>query len=166
MTSAGSRGSIDRSTARDLLTTLSQLRWSWSVEELPQVMERLDWHVVAQIEGRGAVADAPWNVGEQAIDIGLEGHRVDTVTIGLSEVLLPETTGSRAFTQDRFVDIVAVGSHVLGPSTSRVLGEYPNVRWRGSETTITVTNLWSSVALVWATNEAQDRWDQSFVDER
>jgi hypothetical protein len=70
-----------------------------------------------------------------------------------------ETVEDRAFTQDAFARVVAAATQALGEPTQRVPGEYPEVRWRGAESTIAVKRVSTQVRVYLATNEWVDDFD-------
>ncbi len=160
MTPVGTWRALDAAAVADLMTKLRECRWDWSTAELPQLAGRLGWTISVTVEGKGAFADTPWNLGDRTVRFTFKNDHVDLVRVRLTDQVMPETSQSREFMQDTFAALVQVGSDTLGEPTGRILGDNPQVRWRGEDTTIAVMNTGVAVSLTWATNDDQDHWDQ------
>jgi hypothetical protein len=151
---------IDPAILQTLLVTLRDARWGWTSGEVPRLATLLDWSLVETIDGKGAVADAGWNVGDEEIELSFTGERVNDITMRVTDTALPRSAQSQEFTQDAFAAVSAAATRLLGPPTSRIKGSHPQVRWRGDDTTISVTNTGPAVTIGWATNAYQDHWDR------
>lgn len=151
---------IEPATLDALLVTLRDTRWSWTADEVPDLANRLGWSLVEMIEGKGAVADASWGVNDNQVMLSFTGDQVNDVSMRVTDTALPESAQSQAFTQDAFADVTAAATRLFGPPTHRLKGDQPEVRWRGDDTTISITNTGPAVTIDWATNDYQDHWDE------
>ncbi|GAA3258736.1 DUF6301 family protein [Dactylosporangium siamense] len=151
---------IDGDTLRRLLAAIRTEHWSWTADQVPLLAERLGWNIVLVLDGKGAVAEAGWNVGDpEEIEIAYSGATVDDITMRLTDTVPTKQAEARIFAQDAFAAAVAVAAEVLGPPTSRVLGRAQQARWRSADTTIMVKHNKAAINLAWANNAFQDRWD-------
>ncbi len=151
---------LDPAAVADLLTTLRQYRWNWSTTELPQLTDRLGWTITVTAEGKGAFADTPSRPGARDVQFTFTDDHVDEITVRVTDRVLPKTRQSQEFMQDTFAAAVKAGTDVLGEPTGRILGDNPQVRWRGDHTTISLMNTGVAVSVIWATNDDQDHWDR------
>jgi Family of unknown function (DUF6301) len=151
---------LDPAAVADLLTTLRQHRWNWSTTELPQLTDRLGWTITVTLEGKGAFADTPSPLGGRDVQFTFTDDHVDEITVRVTDRVLPKTGPSQEFMQDTFAALVKAGTDALGEPTGRILGDNPQVRWCGDDTTIALMNTGVAVSVIWATNDAQNHWDR------
>ncbi|MFG1779620.1 DUF6301 family protein [Micromonospora sp. NPDC049048] len=155
---------LDMASLRLLFTRLGSASWSWSVSEVPALAERMHWDVRETIDGLGAVADGGFEVGDKQIVLTFDAGHVDDIMIWLTETIEDPPVESQVFLYDTFTDAVDAATDVLGPPTGRTSGESPAAHWRGPESTIQIRHAEFAVAVVWASNEYQDEWDQVIKD--
>jgi hypothetical protein len=143
----------DREVA-DLVTGLWTLDWSWRPEEAEQLVDRFSWKVVHR-GSRNLMLENEFGPGFVDVNAG----RVQRIIVAASTFADENTTEGRAFTQDAFARVVAAATRALGEPSSRRPGEFPEVRWRGAEATVTVRRSSAQVDIELATNESVDDED-------
>lgn len=150
---------LDKDALRSLLTTVRDTVWSWEEADVPALAGRFGWDDIELLPDLGAVVDPGYGIGSPAIRLSFDKGRVDRITMRISSKVEEGDDAGQLFLADVFSDAVAVGSGVLGETTSRRIGALPEVRWRGTETTIVLKALSMSVVVTWSTNAFQDHWD-------
>jgi uncharacterized protein DUF6301 len=141
----------------DLVTKLRSLKWAWSPDEVERVVADLGWTIMGKAR-KDFVLETEFGMGTGSVEVD-PSDRVDRITTTVSTPVDADTAEERAFTQDAFARVVAATTQALGEPTQRVPGEYPEVRWRGTESTITVKRVSTEVMLYLATNEWVDEFD-------
>jgi hypothetical protein len=143
----------------DLVTELRSLEWSWSPDEVERVVAGLGWTIMGRAR-RDFVLETEFGMGTGSVEVD-RSDRVERITTTVSTPVDPDAAEDRAFTQDAFARAVAAATRTLGEPTQRVPGEYPEVRWRGAESTIAVKRVSSETMLYLATNEWVEEFDRA-----
>lgn len=148
---------VDRSTLRELFGRLDRTQWNWSVGAVDAVAARLGWQLTENVPGRGATADAGWDLGAGQVRLAYHTDQVNRITMRLTDRV--PAADRAGFLGDAFAGVVGVATDVLGEPTDRTNGATPEVRWRGPLQTIAVQNNQSAVTVIWAGNAWLDDWD-------
>ncbi len=151
---------IDDGTLHRLLSTLAQQAWTWTAGDVPALARQLGWHILETLDGKGAVADAGWNVGDEEIELAYTSDRVNDITMRLTDTAPTKQPAAQQFLSDTFTAVKTTATGVLGTPTTDTLGKRPQARWRGPETTLVLEHAGAAINLTWANNQFQDRWDQ------
>ncbi|GAA4059373.1 DUF6301 family protein [Actinomadura miaoliensis] len=141
----------------ELVTRFRDLAWSWNAADVDQLVHDFGWTVEAR-RRRGVRLDTGLGMASGDINITSDGQ-VERVSVAASEYVSNETIEGRSWLQDVFADVTAIATKTLGEPTDRRPGEYPEVRWRGQQTTIVVMRSSTLVKIFVATNEYLDEHD-------
>ncbi|MEV0464125.1 DUF6301 family protein [Nocardia tengchongensis] len=140
----------------DLAVRLLALDWSWLFADVPAVATAFGWTV-------GTVS--PYSVslgtalGPNRGSVSVRSEKASNIAVKVTDYADDDADG-RAQVRDAFADMASAITAVLGAPTLRSPGEYAEIRWAGTETTIRLRWFDASVALYLFTNEALDLEDQ------
>ncbi|WP_227023296.1 DUF6301 family protein [Actinomadura rubrobrunea] len=136
------------------MTKLRGLEWSWRRADITPMLGDLGWNIEYQHE-LGMRLGTQFGMATGDVYCTDDG-RVSAI-YGAVCSFIDDTPEERALLQDVFVETVAAAATVLGDPTDRLPGEFPEVRWRGPQTTIGVRNSAVLVRIFIATNEYMGR---------
>lgn len=151
---------IDDATAKQLMTTLSRRRWSWAPEDLRQLVEDLGWTLDYEDPEGGAKGTAPLSVKGGNVRIAVDGGKVKSFTIRVTDSQTSKTPESLQFMHDAFTKLVTLGTELFGAPSHRIPGQNPEVQWRFDESSLTVKNVKVATVIKWNSNEFQDHWNR------
>ncbi|MEV0433794.1 DUF6301 family protein [Nocardia sp. NPDC050413] len=141
----------------DLGTRLRTLDWSWQLDEIPDIAERFGWRVVSTSED-WAMLDTGFGLasGKVFADDGeVERVQVNLSTIG------PDTGETRALVQQTYTTMAARLAADLGAPSAEIAEENRQSRWSGTNSTLILEELPSSLTLTLATNDWLDLFDEA-----
>ena len=151
---------LDKDALRSLLATIKDTSWSWQESDVPALAARFGWSKPRIVAGSGAFVDPGHGLGSKAYRMSFgDAGRVNIITLRISSKVAEDDAAGQVFLSDVFADAAAVAAEILGPPTARTPGKRPEIRWRGEESTLILTQLSVAVQLSWASNEYQDYWD-------
>ncbi|MFE3442569.1 DUF6301 family protein [Nocardia sp. NPDC059180] len=130
----------------DLATRLRSLEWSWQVADGPGLADGFGWRVVLS-EPDWVMLDTGFGMGSGEI----RGRDDKAVAI---EVRVTEFAddSDRARTRDAFAAMTDALTGALGEPTARIPGEFPQIRWAGTESTLVLQDMAVSVLLTLVSN--------------
>lgn len=151
---------LDSDAQRTLLTILRDTSWSWKESEVPALTARLGWEIAELSPTFAATVDPGHGLGDRAYRFSFRDGRVSDVTLRVTSQVPKNDPTGQLFLSDVFTAVHTVATEVLGAPTGQRIGELPQLRWRGDQTTIIVQLLSSIVTVFWRYNERQDELDR------
>lgn len=137
---------LDDAVIVELALRLRSLRWSWRLVDVPELAADFGWDV-ERIGPHSVRLD---------VGFGLASGRVDGRD-GQAKHIVVSVTDSDAddvdSVWDAFVRMTRALTGALGAPTTRIPGEYPQVRWAGPRQTLVLIALPSVVNLELVPNE-------------
>lgn len=154
---------IDTASGRGLLARLRSLDWGWTAAETPDLLRRLGWTGVANVEKAGVVADAGLGLTGREARVVFDGDEVDSIVVRVTDSRGDDASAERrAFAHDVFVALVKTAGEMFGEPTRRLQDENPRVDWRDERTTLSVARLDGTVTVTLMPNARRDFWDEDF----
>ncbi|MCC3314125.1 DUF6301 family protein [Nocardia africana] len=156
------RRALSNAEIADLAVGLIELDWSWEMADARSVATSFGWEVCA--------AGPQW----AAFDVGFgmhSGHircrdrRAHSIQVAVTEAVLDEADG-KAWVHDCFVRMSVAVSARIGQPTQKIPGEYPEIRWAATSTTLRLVELDFSVELFLVTNAYLAEHDAAVEMER
>ncbi|PXX66596.1 hypothetical protein DFR70_103345 [Nocardia tenerifensis] len=141
----------------DLGTRLRALKWSWQMDDAPQVAAEFGWEI-AVAEPKFVMFDAIFGFDTAGI-IGWDG-RADFITVEVTGGGRDESPG-QSNTRDAFVRMSRALTAALGEPSTRKPGSSPEIRWAGPETTLVLQRLKTMIELTLFTNAKLALHDQA-----
>jgi hypothetical protein len=151
---------IDHDVLRSQVAAIKDNPWSWQPDAVEELCRRMGWELLEVIDGKGAFAEAGWDLGGDEIEIFFRHGQAEEIAMQITEIARQEGRERDRFLADAFADAVAQTTAVLGEPTARDMSEPPTVRWQLGESTVLVKRLEVTVTLTWASNAYQERWDE------
>jgi hypothetical protein len=150
---------LDKDALRSLLTAVRDTSWSWTEDEVPALAERFGWTLVEVLPGMGAVADPGHGLGAKAVRLNFDQGGVWKISMRITSRVDEDDPADQAFLEEVFAGVQEVGADVFSRPATPYGSTFAQVRWRGEQTTLSVTNLDVAVGLTWAPNASQDAVD-------
>jgi hypothetical protein len=151
---------ITQDALQPLLAGIKDTRWHGNPDDVAELCRRMGWDLLEVIDGKGAFAEAGWNLGGEEIEMAIRDNHVDDITMQITEIARQAGPDRDRFLADAFADAVASATTVFGEPTARDRTEPPTVRWQLDDSVVLVKRLEVAVTLVWASNSFQQRWDK------
>jgi uncharacterized protein DUF6301 len=140
---------LDPTAAHGLFEALRDTDWGWTVAEVPDLLRRLGWHLVAEVPDEGAVART--SAGLADVTLVYHGDRVRRVSVGVADrgdAPLGFDVAGR--TEQAFAATVALATRLFGPPATWLAGGERFARWRGERASVTVAEGAGAVIVDWA----------------
>jgi hypothetical protein len=137
---------LDDTEIVELALRLRSLPWSWRLADVPELAAEFGWHI-ERIGPHSVSVDVGFGMDSGGVD-GRDGqakHIVQSVTDSDSD--------KADSVWDAFVRMTHALTGALGEPTTRIPGEYPQVRWAGPQHTLALIALPNVVDLELVPNE-------------
>ncbi|MGW5450589.1 DUF6301 family protein [Nocardia sp. NPDC003979] len=132
----------------ELSTRLRNLDWSWQMTDVDALAADFGWEVQAT-RPDSVRLDVGFGRGSGSV----RGYRGAATKIDLAVTAFTgDTTATRTAVRDTFAAMVAAITGAIGAPTSRIPGEYAEVRWAGPDTTLRLVEMTSNIHLYLNTN--------------
>jgi hypothetical protein len=156
---------IDTAAACGLLARLRSLDWEWKVADVPRLLSRLGWVLIAEVEGAGAAADAGLGLSGREARIPFDGDDVDSLVVTVTDLSPVRDQARRSFVHDVFVMLVKTATELFGEPARRIQDDNPRVDWRDEHNTLSVARFDYSVSVTLMPNRRRDFWDVELEEE-
>ncbi|MDR7172887.1 hypothetical protein J2W56_006653 [Nocardia kruczakiae] len=146
----------------DLAAVLVDLDWSWKMADAPGIATSFGWEVRAA-RPQWVTFDVGFGMDTGKIR-GRDDH-AHSIQVAVTEGVIDEANG-KAWVHDCFVRMSVAVSARIGEPTQKIPGEYPEIRWAATSTTLRLVELDSSVQLFLHTNTYLAEHDAAIEMER
>ncbi|MCP2343618.1 DUF6301 family protein [Actinomadura rupiterrae] len=147
----------------ELATAFRDLDWSWSAQDVPDLVASFGWSVHVALKNTVWLDDG---LGPASADVKIQdGARAVMINAATCTSVDPDATGAqaardRSWLRDEFARVAGLASERLGAPSARIPGDEPEVRWQGAETTVGVRSSEVRVTLFVALNDYLKTWDE------
>lgn len=141
----------------ELGTRLRSLDWSWQVADGPQLATEFGWRVLHS-DANWVMLDSGFGLGSGEIR-GKEG-KAEVIEARVTD-FAEESAAGRERIRDAFAAMGEALAQTLGAPTARIPGEFPQLRWAGTNHTLVLHELAVSVVLKLVDNTRLARDDRN-----
>ncbi|MFC4124725.1 DUF6301 family protein [Nocardia rhizosphaerae] len=146
----------------ELVTRLRALDWTWILSDVPALAERFGWRVLVS-RPNWVLLDTGLGAGSGKVH-GADGAatRIET---RLTDFVEENADGAQRI-RTAFAELAGVITAAIGEPTTRIPGQWPQVRWVGEDSTLVLAQSAVSVVLSLVTNDRLARDDRNIEVER
>ncbi|MEV4237971.1 MULTISPECIES: DUF6301 family protein [unclassified Nocardia] len=137
---------LDDAEIVELALRLRSLHWSWRLADVQELAAEFGWHI-ERIGPHSVSVDVGFGLASGRVD-GWDGHAHHIVQ-SVTDIDSDEADN----VWDAFVRMTRALTDALGAPSTRVPGEYPEVRWAGPQQTLALKAFPSVVNLELVPNE-------------